>query len=38
MVESPFPSRFAVFATLAMLLLAVNVLYTEPVTWKRRAA
>ena len=37
-VESPFPTRFAVFAIFAILLLAVNVLYTEPVTWRRRAA
>ena len=37
-VESPFPRRFALLSTLVVLLLAANVLYTEPVTWKRRAA
>ena len=34
-VESPFPTRFALLAALAVLLLAANVLYTEPVTWRR---
>jgi hypothetical protein len=34
-VESPFPTRFALLAALAVVLLAANVLYTEPVTWRR---
>ena len=34
-VESPFPMRFALLAALAVVLLAANVLYTEPVTWRR---
>ena len=36
-VESPFPTRFALLAALAVVLLAANVLYTEPVTWRRVA-
>jgi hypothetical protein len=34
-VESPFPTRFALLAGLTLILLVANVLYTEPVTWRR---
>lgn len=37
-VESPFPTRFALLSALAVVLLALNVLQTEPVTWRRRIA
>jgi hypothetical protein len=37
-VESPFPTRFALLAVLAVLLLALNVLHTEPISWKREVA
>jgi hypothetical protein len=37
-VESSFPTRFAILAALAVLLLGVNVLHTEPISWKRQAA
>jgi hypothetical protein len=36
-VESPFPTRFALLAGIVVILLAANVLYTEPVTWRRVA-
>jgi hypothetical protein len=36
-IESPFPTRFALLAGLTVLLLVANVLYTEPVTWRRPA-
>ncbi len=37
-VESAFPARFVVLGTLVVLLLAANVLLTEPITWQRRPA
>ena len=35
-VESAFPARLGLLAALVMLLLAANVLLTEPVTWGGR--
>jgi hypothetical protein len=37
-VESAFPVRLAVLGGLVILLLAANVLLTEPIAWRRRPA
>lgn len=37
-VESAFPARLGVLGVLVVLLVAANVLLTEPVTWQRRRA
>jgi hypothetical protein len=34
-IEAPFPTLLAVFGVLVVVLLAVEALWSEPLTWKR---